>query len=112
MIPRRAFLASGPLALTACRATEGAYFGRTNPPDGQRLVAVLGVEPGSLDPATSAEPIEDSSSLPVYVRALEFLNAPFAAMPNALRESLGKIAILTLFNSIAVLVYVIIFRRH
>jgi ABC-type oligopeptide transport system substrate-binding subunit len=59
MIPRRTFLAGGPLALSACRAADGAYFGKTDPPDRQRLVAVLGVEPGSLDPATSAELIED-----------------------------------------------------
>lgn len=58
MIPRRTFLAAGPLALAACRAAEGAYFGKTDPPKRQRLVAVLGVEPGSLDPATSGELIE------------------------------------------------------
>jgi ABC-type oligopeptide transport system substrate-binding subunit len=56
---RRTLLATGPLALTACRAAEGAYFGKTDPPNRQRLVAVLGVEPGSLDPATSAELIEE-----------------------------------------------------
>jgi hypothetical protein len=60
----------------------------------------------------SATPREDSSPLPIYVRTLEVLNAPFAAMPNGMREFLGKVAILTLFNSIAVLLYVLIFRRH
>jgi ABC-type oligopeptide transport system substrate-binding subunit len=59
MIPRRTLLAGAPLALVACRTAESAYFGRTDPPQRQRLVAVLGVEPGSLDPATSAELIEE-----------------------------------------------------
>lgn len=68
-----------------------------------------------LGDAVGADPVDatdDGSPLPIYIRALEFLNAPFAVMPNALRESLGKIAILTLFNSVAVLLYVLIFRRH
>jgi len=59
MISRRAMLAAGPLGLAACRGVEAAYFGRTDPPQRQRLVAVLDVEPGSLDPATSAELIEE-----------------------------------------------------
>jgi len=33
-------------------------------------------------------------------------------MPDGLREFLGKVAVLTMFNSIAVLMYVLIFRRH
>ena len=57
-ILRRTLLAAGPLALAGCRAAEGAYFGKTDPPNRQTLVAVLGVEPGALDPATSAELIE------------------------------------------------------
>lgn len=59
-IPRRTLLTAGPLALAGCRAAEGAYFGKTDPPNRQKLVAVLGVEPGSLDPATSGELTEQS----------------------------------------------------
>jgi len=69
--------------------------------------ALLGEQVGA-----SAAMVDDGSPLPVYVRALEVLNSPFASMPNSLREAFGKIAILTLFNSVAVLVYVLIFRRH
>ena len=58
------------------------------------------------------EPIDDGSPMPIYVRVLELLNSPFAGLPNALREFLGKVAILTMFNSVAVLLYVLIFRRH
>src|SRR5688500_1213740 len=59
MISRRSMLAAAPLALAGCRMVEGAYFGRTDPPKEQRLVAVLGVDPGSLDPAISADLAED-----------------------------------------------------
>jgi len=70
--------------------------------------ALIGEQLGS----NVAEATEDSTPLPMYVRALEILNAPFAAMPDGLREFLGKVAVLTMFNSIAVLMYVLIFRRH
>jgi hypothetical protein len=33
-------------------------------------------------------------------------------LPQRAREVLGKVAILTLFNAIAVLIYVSLFRRH
>ena len=59
MMSRRALLAAAPLALGGCRVAEGAYFGRTDPPKEQRLIAVLGVEPGSLDPAISTDLSED-----------------------------------------------------
>jgi hypothetical protein len=58
--------------------------------------------------------LEDGDYSPptLLVRMLELLNAPFAALPESFREALGKIAILTLFNSLAVLTYVLLFRRH
>jgi hypothetical protein len=70
--------------------------------------ALLGEQLGSR----ADDAIDDGTPLPIYVRALEIINSPFAAMPDALREFLGKVAILTMFNSIAVLMYVLIFRRH
>jgi hypothetical protein len=57
-ISRRTLLAAASLVLAGCHEAEGAYFGKTDPPDRQKLVAILGVEPGSLDPATSGELIE------------------------------------------------------
>jgi len=53
MIPRRTLLTAAPLALAACSKAEEAYFGRTDPPRTQRLVYLLGAEPGTLDPAKS-----------------------------------------------------------
>ena len=52
---RRALLAAAPLASNACGKAEEAYFGKTNPPRGQRLVYLISAEPASLDPAKSAD---------------------------------------------------------
>jgi hypothetical protein len=54
----------------------------------------------------------ESDRLPIYLRPLEWINAPLEYFPDTVREAFGKIAILTLFNSLAVLLYVLIFRRH
>lgn len=58
--------------------------------------------------ALSAEP---SGRLRPAIRILEWINAPVASVPDAMRDTLGKVAILTLVNSIAVLIYVL-FMRH
>jgi hypothetical protein len=52
----------------------------------------------------------DEDRLPLFLRPLEWLNAPLQIFPEAAREALGKVAIITLFNSLAVLAYVLIFR--
>jgi oligopeptide transport system substrate-binding protein len=59
MIPRRTLIAAGPLALTACGRAEEAYFGKTHPPQQQRLVHLLEFEPSTLDPALSSERMEE-----------------------------------------------------
>ncbi|MDB5330728.1 MAG: hypothetical protein JWP03_1879 [Phycisphaerales bacterium] len=46
------------------------------------------------------------------VRVLELFNAPMSACPESVRESVGKIAVITLVNAVAVLAYVLIFRRR
>ena len=46
----------------------------------------------------------------LILRPLEWLNAPLASCPEALRETLGKVAIVTLVNAVAVLAYVLMFR--
>ena len=52
---RRTLVTGGPLVFAGCRAVEGAYFGRTEPPQRQRLVCLLGAEPATLDPALSLD---------------------------------------------------------
>jgi hypothetical protein len=61
---------------------------------------------------TVAQEQADNDALPSYLRPLEWINAPLQYCPEGVREAFGKIAILTLFNSLAVLLYVLIFRRH
>lgn len=51
-------------------------------------------------------------AVPIYLKPLVWFNAPFAAMSESKRESLGKIAVVTTINAIAVLLYVLIFRSH
>ncbi len=55
---------------------------------------------------------DDAGSLPVYLKPLEWLNAPLDLLPQSVRDALGQIAILTLINAVAVLIYVFIFRRQ
>lgn len=51
-ISRRTMFAATPLVLASC-ARGGDYFGRVDPPLGQRLVFQIGDEPETLDPAMS-----------------------------------------------------------
>jgi hypothetical protein len=73
------------------------------------------------DPAEESAPAaqtvtDDESatgdSLPIYLKPLEWINAPLVALPDRVRELLGKVALLTFFNALAVLLYVMIFRKH
>ena len=48
---------------------------------------------------------------PLPVVVLELINAPLSFVPDRLRDVLGKVAILTLVNSLAVLIYVLFIRR-
>jgi len=50
--------------------------------------------------------------LPFFLKPLVWLSSPLDSAPEAWREMIGKVAILTMVNAIAVLAYVIIFRRH
>src|SRR5216684_2981884 len=58
MIPRRALLTAGPLALAAC-ANGGEYFGRAEPPHRQRLAFQISADPDTLDPAKTQNGSEE-----------------------------------------------------
>ena len=66
--------------------------------------------PGELQALTG--PIEDDRPLPAYLKPLEWMNAPLEMLPPTLRDVLGQVAILTLVNAIAVLIYVFVFRKQ
>jgi hypothetical protein len=48
--------------------------------------------------------------VPKWIRVLEAINAPFAGLSDRRRAALGKAAIITLINAVAVLMYVLLFR--
>ncbi|HEY7115334.1 MAG TPA: hypothetical protein VH475_02045 [Tepidisphaeraceae bacterium] len=50
--------------------------------------------------------------VPLVVRVLEWVNAPLASLSWGGREAVGKVAIATALNAIAILVYLLLFRRH
>ncbi len=53
-----------------------------------------------------------SARLPLFLRPLEWLSAPLDPWPDQIREIIGKIGLMTLINALAVLAYVLLFRRH
>lgn len=62
-----------------------------------------------------ADPAADlltDEHIPIYLKPLVWLNAPLEMLPEGLRDALGKIAILTLANAVAVFAYVVLFRKH
>ncbi|MGB7158608.1 MAG: hypothetical protein WBD40_11115 [Tepidisphaeraceae bacterium] len=67
--------------------------------------------PGPGELKALAAPVEDDRPLPVYLKPLEWMNAPLNFLPQGARDVLGQIAILTLVNAIAVLIYVFVFRK-
>jgi len=78
----------------------------------------------SFEPTKPAPPTPpDAASLPLdlgdpipgprlAVRLLALLNPPADAVPDRVRETVGKVAVVTLINAVAVLAYVLLFRRH
>jgi hypothetical protein len=55
---------------------------------------------------------EASSPLPLPLRVLAWVSAPLDACPDHVREAIGKIAIITAVNALAVLFYVLFLRPH
>ena len=49
---------------------------------------------------------------PILLRLLAWVNSPVDSLSDDARDLVGKIAILTMVNALAVLVYVLFFRRH
>jgi hypothetical protein len=78
---------------------------------------VLMAETAADDAAAAVAPdaglsTEDEEGPPWYLRLLETINAPFASCSDELRAAIGKIAIVTLVNAVAVLVYLLFFRSR
>jgi hypothetical protein len=64
----------------------------------------------ALDAPDATDDVEQP--IPIYLKPLVWFNAPMMLLPEWAREALGKVAILTLVNAIAVFAYVLLFRKH
>lgn len=80
--------------------------------------AALAETPPPAPQPAPAKPVVTTHATPVvqtrvaaYVRVLELINGPFADCPQGMRDTLGKVAILTLMNSLGVLLYVMLFKH-
>jgi hypothetical protein len=76
--------------------------------------AVPTIDESAIDfsPALDGDPEDAPPRVPFLVRALELLNAPLAGLSAGVREAMGKVALITAVNAIAVFVYVLVFRKH
>jgi len=54
----------------------------------------------------------DDDRVPIYLKPLVWLNIPFETCPSLIRQMLGRAGIVTLVNAIAVLTYVLFFKKH
>jgi hypothetical protein len=52
------------------------------------------------------------ASVSLIVRVLTWINSPLDSCPEHVREAIGKVAILTAVNAVAVLAYLLFFRHH
>ena len=84
----------------------------TAPTERAALDAALGPAAATLAADDLTIDSDDDAPLPLYLRPIEWLNACFDSIPEALLEAAGKIAILTMVNAVAVLLYVLFFRHH
>ncbi len=92
-------------AVLADAAAERSALRATPAP---ALPGVADIGPGAV-PLDLGAPV---ARLPLALRPLAALNAPLVDYPDRVRDAIGKVAVVTLLNSLAVLTYVAVFRRH
>ena len=111
-VPQPAMIVDAPVALPSAPVTSTASALAAEM-EADARDGTLGLLNDSPSHAAELSPAsDDAKPLPIYVRLLEVLSSPLDEMPESVRECAGKVAILTFFNSLAVLLYVLIFRRH
>ena len=65
------------------------------------------------EPVLKPERSDDTDGppkLPLYLRPLEWISLPLSYCGDGVRDTLGKIAVVTLVNALAILLYILIFR--
>lgn len=55
--------------------------------------------------------LPEAEPLPLYLRPIAWLSAPLDGASDKIRDALGKVAIVTLVNAAALILYVLIFRK-
>lgn len=104
----------------ATKAAQPGTRGEANPFDEDELLAA---ERGALNTADALTALtretddgpagQGRGARPsLLIRTLEWINSPLESCPEETRETMGKIAILTTVNAVAILAYVLFFRRH
>jgi hypothetical protein len=78
----------------------------------QTTVPAPAQPPVSLDDSPKIELGDPVRGFPLLLRPLQWLSAPLDPWPDQLRDVLGKVGLMTLINALAVLAYVLLFRRH
>lgn len=66
---------------------------------------------GQAATATGMQEPREVAAAAWWLLPLVWLNAPLAGAPQSLRQTIGKLAVLTLLNATAALVYVLLIRR-
>jgi hypothetical protein len=90
-----------------------------NTADADRAALHESVAPISGDPSLIDRAVIDLGEtagkhhvLSILLKPLIWLNAPLDPWPDQFRDILGKIGVMTLVNALAVIAYVLLFRRH
>ena len=71
-----------------------------------------GMTPSVLKENDAGAHDDSDERRPIYLQVLEALNSPIDALPDSFRAAIGKVAVVTFFNAIGLLVYVTFFRHH
>jgi hypothetical protein len=80
---------------------------QTSTAEREGLTTVAAMAPES---AQAAPQVVEDGPLPLYLKPLEWLSAPLSIFPPAVRDLVGKAAIVTLINAVAIIAYILIVR--
>jgi hypothetical protein len=98
--------------------TEGVL---EEPPVGKERSALLEAAGFEAPDGTPISPMPDDSGhsddalqppLPKYLQPLVWINSPLVSRPPIVRQLIGGAAIVTLVNALAVIGYVLLFKKH
>ena len=78
------------------------------------LLQAAGFEsPGAEEtPADVQVATVDDDRMPIYLKPLVWMNIPFENCPSLIKQMLGRAGIVTLVNALAVLTYVLFFKKN